>query len=343
MKYKRLLVTGGAGFIGSAFIRYSLKNYPELEAIVNLDILTYAGNLDNLAEIAHDPRYHFVQGDIRNQALVQTLCEKYRIDAIVHCAAESHVDRSIANPELFLETNIRGTFALLEVARRLPHIHFHHVSTDEVYGSIEEGFFNELSIYRPNTPYAATKAASDHLVRAWAVTYGISTTISHCSNNYGPYQYPEKLIPRMVHACAERGKLTIHGNGLHIRDWLYVDDHAHALWLILEKGKRGEIYDIGGRAEHHNIHVVHAIIDSYAKATDTPLEELKSLITYIEDRQGNDIRYAIDSTKIEQELGWKQGHPFEEGLSATVNWYVEKLDVRKKEPAEEVEATPQQV
>ncbi len=341
MKYKRILVTGGAGFIGSAFIRYSLKNFPALEAIVNLDILTYAGNIDNLSDVAQDPRYHFIQGDIRSQSLVQTLCEKHNIDAIVHCAAESHVDRSIANPELFLETNIRGTFALLEVVRRLPHIHFHHVSTDEVYGSIEDGFFTELSVYRPNTPYAASKAASDHFVRAWAVTYGLSTTISHCSNNYGPYQYPEKLIPRMVHGCAQRQKLTIHGNGLHIRDWLYVDDHAHALWLILEKGKAGEVYDIGGKAEHHNIDVVHAILEHYADVTQTSLDELKSLITYIDDRQGNDIRYAIDAAKIEQELGWQPQHPFEEGLRSTVTWYAEKLG--KKRLAEEVEATPQRV
>lgn len=324
MRFKRILVTGGAGFIGSAFIRYGLAHFSELEAIVNLDLLTYAGNTKNLESAATDPRYHFYQGDIRNQALVQTLCEKYNIDAIVHCAAESHVDRSIDDPALFLQTNIFGTYALLEVVRRMPHIHFHHVSTDEVYGSLVTGFFTENSVYAPNSPYAASKAASDHLVRAWTHTFHLKTTLSHCTNNYGPYQYVEKFIPRMVMNALEQKPLPIYGQGINVRDWLYVYDHAEALWLILDKGKTGEVYDIGGECEKNNLELLHEIVHHLALLTSKNPQEFHSLITFVKDRPGHDLRYAIDCSKIKNELGWKKRHPFSDGIAKTIAWYLQE-------------------
>lgn len=322
MRFKRVLVTGGAGFIGSAFIRYGLKNFPQLEKIVNLDLLTYAGNEKNLASIEGDPRYVFCKGDICTQSLVQTLCEQHQIEAILHCAAESHVDRSIDNPKAFLETNIFGTFALLEVIRRMPHIHFHHVSTDEVYGSLEEGYFHEHSAYQPNSPYAASKAASDHLVRAWAHTYGISTTLSHCTNNYGPYQYPEKFIPHMITRLLERKSLPVYGKGINVRDWLYVDDHAEALWAILNYGMKGEVYDIGGECELSNLHLLRLLIEQFSHKTNQPISELESLVTFVQDRPGHDMRYAINCSKIKQTLGWTQRHTFTTGLEKTLSWYL---------------------
>jgi len=321
--YKRILVTGGAGFIGSAFIRYGLKNFPWLEKIVNLDLLTYASNEKNVASVAHDPRYVFVRGNICSQALVQTLCEQHQIEAIVHCAAETHVDRSIENSEPFIETNIKGTFALLEVVRRLPDIHFHHVSTDEVYGSLETGHFHEHSVYRPNSPYSASKAASDHLVRAWCHTYGLSTTISHCTNNYGPYQYQEKFIPHMLFKLIENKPLPVYGQGVNIRDWLYVYDHAEALWTILERGKKGEVYDIGGECELRNLDLLHLLIESFALKTRKDPEPLRQLITFVTDRPGHDLRYAIDCSKIKKELGWSQRHTLTAGLEQTISWYLE--------------------
>ncbi len=324
MRYKNILITGGAGFIGSALIRYGLNRLDGLAKIVNLDALTYAGNLDNLSSIAHDPRYVFVHGDICDTALVQKLCEEHQIEAIIHCAAESHVDRSIASPKAFLDTNIYGTFSLLEVVKTLPHIHFHHISTDEVYGSLEVGAFHEESLYRPNSPYAASKAASDHLVRAWAHTFGLSITLSHCTNNYGPYQYDEKFIPRMILNCLDKKPLPVYGTGTNVRDWVYVDDHAEAVFTILDKGSRGEVYDIGGECEKRNIDLLHEIISHVADLTNEPPSSFLSLITFVDDRAGHDFRYAINCSKIKKELSWNQSHSFAEGLRKTVEWYINK-------------------
>lgn len=322
---ENLLVTGGAGFIGSAFIRYLLEKVPEFEGrCVNVDALTYAGNLDNLAEVSADPRYSFEQGDIGDEAFIEELCHRYHIDTVVHLAAESHVDRSIKGPGAFIETNIVGTFHLLEVIRRHPHLHFHHVSTDEVYGCLgSSGAFTEETPYRPNSPYSASKAASDHLVRAYATTYGLSTCLSNCSNNYGPYQFPEKLIPLMILNSMEGRPLPVYGRGENVRDWLYVDDHAAALWLLLTSGKRGHTYNIGGGAERRNIDVVYAIADSVAELQGLPTGSLHGLITYVTDRPGHDFRYAIDSTKLETSLMWKPQHTFDKGLAATVRWYLD--------------------
>lgn len=321
---KNILVTGGAGFIGSAFIRYMLQQVPEFKGhCVNLDALTYAGNPENLAPIAENPRYTFVHGDIRDSHLVEGLCDRFNIDTIIHLAAESHVDRSIHHPQEFLETNILGTFALLEVVRKKKHIHFHHVSTDEVYGCLgDTGLFLESTPYHPNSPYSASKAASDHLVRAYATTYNLSTCVSNCSNNYGPYQFPEKLIPLMILHCLQGKPLPVYGQGMNVRDWLYVDDHAAALWLLLTSGRKGETYNIGGNAERRNIDIVHRIISLVAKKTQTSVEQLEKLITYVTDRPGHDFRYAIDCTKITQELGWQPSHTFDAGMEATIDWYL---------------------
>lgn len=324
MRFKRFLVTGGAGFIGSAFIRFGLSQFPQVEKIVNLDLLTYAGSEKNLEGFLQDPRHHFVKGDIRYGALVYQLCQEYEIEAIVHFAAESHVDRSIQDPGIFLETNVRGTFELLEVVRKLPHLHFHHVSTDEVYGSLEDGYFNEFSPYLPNSPYSASKAASDHFVRAWSHTYGLSTTISHCSNNYGPYQHVEKFIPQMIHNCLRGLPLPVYGEGINVRDWLYVEDHAEALWCILEKGSKGEVYTIGGECEMRNIDLLHCLIDQFADYKDPA--QLHQLITFVKDRPGHDLRYAIDCSKIQKELGWIKRHTLAEGLKKTIQWYAEVFE-----------------
>ncbi len=320
-RFKKILVTGGAGFIGSSFIRYGLQTF-DVEKIINLDLLTYAANVKNMAPFQNDPRHLFVQGDIQDSNLVTSLCKDHCIEAIVHFAAESHVDRSITNPQHFIETNIVGTFALLEVVRKHPHIHFHHISTDEVYGSCEKGYFSESSSYLPNSPYSASKAASDHLVRAWAHTYGLSTTMSHCSNNYGPCQHAEKFIPLIISHCRQGKPLPVYGQGLNIRDWLYVDDHADAVWKILNQGSRGEVYDIGGKTEKKNIDLLHLLIDLYAKKTATPKELLQRLITFVPDRPGHDFRYAIDSTKISEQLGWVPMHTLEQGLEKTLQWYL---------------------
>lgn len=319
-KIANLLITGGAGFIGSAFIRNILTK--DIAIVVNLDALTYAGRQENLEQVANDPRYHFVHGDIRNQALVEHLCREHEIDTIVHFAAESHVDRSISSPEAFLETNVMGTFNLLEVVRRLSSIHFHHVSTDEVYGCLgSEGLFTEESRYQPNSPYAASKAASDHLVRAYAKTYGLSTCISNCSNNFGPCQFAEKLIPLIILNCLERKPIPIYGEGHNVRDWLYVDDHAEALWLLLEKGVSGEVYNIGGEEEWRNIDLVHLIIKLIAYIQSSDEELLRKLITFVKDRPGHDFRYAIDCSKIKQ-LGWKPTKTFQAHMESTIHWYM---------------------
>lgn len=318
-----ILVTGGAGFIGSAFIRYLLTQTAFKGICVNLDALTYAGNLENLASVAADPRYIFEKGDIRNEALVEHLCQEHAIDTIIHFAAESHVDRSILGPQAFIETNIMGTFHLLEVVKRNPTIHFHHVSTDEVYGSLgETGLFTEETPYQPNSPYSASKASSDMLVRAYAHTYHLSTCISNCSNNYGPYQFPEKLIPVIILNCLNKKPLPIYGKGTNIRDWLFVDDHAKALSMLLQYGRKGETYNIGGEAEWRNIDLVKEIIHLLADIQNTDPQELESLITYVKDRPGHDLRYAIDCSKIKREIGWLPSDHFSDRLKETILWYI---------------------
>lgn len=324
---RALLVTGGAGFIGSAFIRWLFEQRRFQGKVVNYDLLTYAGNLENVATVAgasNDGRYVFVRGDICDQKQVLATCEEHGIDTIVNFAAESHVDRSILGPSAFVQTNVFGTFALLEVVRANPHIHLHHVSTDEVFGSLgPEGAFVEDSPYRPNSPYSASKAASDHLVRAYGHTYGISITLSNCSNNYGPYQFPEKLIPLMILNMLEGKPLPVYGDGSNVRDWLYVDDHAEAIWLVLERGASGSTYNVGGRSEWKNLDLLRRLIAIVAEETGKPAADLERLITFVKDRPGHDLRYAVDCTKIERELGWRPRHDLEAGLRETVRWYLQ--------------------
>jgi dTDP-glucose 4,6-dehydratase len=318
-----LLVTGGAGFIGSAFIR-SAFGRPELTGkVVNLDALTYAGNLDNLEGHVDAARYTFVRGDILDGPLVEKLIDDHAITTIVHFAAESHVDRSIHGPGTFIQTNVVGTMRLLDAVRARPHVHFHHVSTDEVYGSLgETGIFTEDTPYQPNSPYAASKAASDHLVRAWARTYKLSATTSHASNNYGPYQFPEKLIPLMILNCLAGKPLPVYGKGENIRDWVHVDDHAEAVWQILLRGTPGEVYDIGGGNEWRNIDLVNRLIEAFAQERGEPVDKYRALITYVTDRPGHDLRYAIEGGKIARELGWRPSREFVDGLRDTVRWYL---------------------
>ncbi len=324
IRLKRFLVTGGAGFIGSSFIRYGLKNIPSCEKIVNLDLLTYAANLDNLASVNEDPRYLFVKGDIADEALVEALCIEHDIEAIVHFAAESHVDRSIRGPRAFYETNVGGTIALLEVVRRHPHIHFHQISTDEVFGSLDlEGSFTEDTPYRPNSPYSASKAAADHFVRAYAHTYNLSTTISHCTNNYGPGQHVEKFIPLVIACCRLEKPMPVYGKGENVRDWIFVDDHAEAVWMILEKKERGQTYGIGGRCEKRNIDLLHGIIEEFAKINGVDSTPFRRLVQFVPDRPGHDLRYAIDCSKIEREIGWRPLHDFSSGIRKTIAWYLE--------------------
>jgi dTDP-glucose 4,6-dehydratase len=319
-----VLVTGGCGFIGSAFIRY-LFRLPEFTGkVVNFDLLTYAANPDNVLGSVDTARYSFVQGDIGDAPLVARVCQEHGIDTIVHFAAESHVDRSISGPGAFIQANIVGTHQLLEVVRAHSQIHFHHVSTDEVYGSLgPTGLFTEATAYDPSSPYSASKAASDHLVRAYARTYGLSTTLSNCSNNYGPYQFPEKLIPLMILNLLEGKPLPVYGTGANVRDWLYVDDHAEAIWTIVQNGKRGETYNVGGEAEWANLALLHKLIEVVAQAAQRDPAALKQQITFVTDRPGHDARYAIDCSKLRRELGWSQRHDIEGGLLATVRWYLE--------------------
>lgn len=311
----RLLVTGGCGFIGSNFIRYYLKNYPE-GSIINVDKLTYAGNLENLSDLSHSPRYHFIRGDIADAARMEELVQK-GVEAIVNFAAESHVDRSIEDPTAFMRTNIFGTFALLEAVRKVyprQKIRFLHISTDEVYGSLgETGAFTEETPLAPNSPYSASKAAADLMVRAYFHTYGLPVLTTRCSNNYGPYQFPEKLIPLMVSNAMEDKELPIYGDGLNIRDWIYVEDHCRALDKVLQAGKEGEVYNIGGGNERTNLYVAKSILDRLGKP--------HSLIRFVADRPGHDRRYAIDFSKIKRELGWTPTVSFEEGLDRTIHWY----------------------
>jgi len=307
----KLLVTGGCGFIGSNFIRYLLEKYKDIE-IINLDKLTYAGNLDNLKDIENDKRYHFIKGDICDEKLVDELGK--RVDVIVNFAAESHVDRSITHPESFLKTNILGTFALLESAKKYK-LRFHQISSDEVFGSLElesKNKFDETTCYFPRSPYSASKASADHLVNAYFHTFGVKTTISNCSNNYGEYQFPEKLIPLAITNLLDGKKIPIYGDGLNIRDWIYVLDHCRAIDLILEKGKIGETYCIGGDCEKKNIDVAKAILKNMG------FEE--EIIEFVKDRAGHDRRYAINCEKIKQ-LGWKQEYDFETGIKETIDFY----------------------
>jgi dTDP-glucose 4,6-dehydratase len=316
-----LLVTGGCGFIGSAFIRWTLRSGSPTK-IVNLDKMTYAADWRNLDGFHDHPRYLFVQGDINNQELVEKLCLEREIDAIVHFAAESHVDRSIASAAPFLESNVNGTAALLEVVRKFPHIHFHHISTDEVYGSLgESGSFNEEAQYRPNSPYSASKAASDHLVRAYAVTYNLSTTLSHCSNNYGPGQNTEKFIPLIIGNCLQGKPLPIYGKGLNVRDWIYVDDHVEGIWTILQRGGKGEVYDLGGNSEMSNFDLLQLVLKILAETTGEDVNNYRKLIRFIEDRPGHDFRYAIDSSKIFRAFGWIPNTSLVTGLQKTIRFY----------------------
>ncbi len=319
---KKILVTGGAGFIGSAFIRYLIESTSEVEKIVNFDLLTYAADLKNLSIVEGDSRYTFVRGNVLNGPLVEELIRTHDIDTIVHFAAESHVDRSIDNPHFFYRTNVEGTLTLLEVVRRFPHIHFHHVSTDEVYGSIETGSFTEKSPYQPNSPYAASKAASDHFVRSYHQTYQLSITLSHASNNYGPYQHREKFIPRMIDQCIKKQRLTLYGKGINVRNWIYVEDHVKAIWLIVKEGKKGENYNIGGRHEARNVDLLHQLIERFAKIKEEDPTEYHSLITYIEDRPGHDFRYALNCEKLEAELGWSPEEHFDQGLEKTIKSFL---------------------
>ncbi len=324
-----LLITGGAGFIGSHTVRQFVLQHPGYR-IVNLDALTYAGNLENVKDIEERDNYIFEKGDIADLPFIQGLFEKYDFDGVIHLAAESHVDRSISDPMIFVRTNVLGTGVLLQAARdhwkaagfegKL----FYHVSTDEVYGSLEMGdtYFTEDTPYDPRSPYSASKASSDHLVRAYHHTYGLPVVISNCSNNYGPHQFPEKLIPLFIHNIIERKALPVYGEGLNVRDWLYVEDHAAAIDLIYHRGRRGETYNIGGHNEWKNIDLVRTLCRLMDEKLKRPTGDSEQLITFVKDRAGHDLRYAIDASKLERELGWKPSLQFEEGLSKTIDWYL---------------------
>ncbi len=315
---EHILVTGGAGFIGSAFIRFLLRNPLFHGKITNLDVLNYAASLDRLEECLGDSRHTFIQGDICDRPLVEKILST-GVDAIVHFAAETHVDRSIACSEPFLRSNVLGTASLMDVLRQFPHVHFHHVSTDEVYGSLgKSGVFNEESSYHPNSPYSASKAASDHIVRSFAHTYQLSFTLSHCSNNYGPYQFPEKFIPLMIQNCLLGKELPIYGNGQNVRDWLYVDDHAEAIWKILQFGKKGETYDIGGDMELSNMELLSLLMDCLSLMANKEVDQYRRLIRFVSDRPGHDFRYAIDSSKIKKQLGWVAKTSLKEGLQQII-------------------------
>lgn len=330
----RILVTGGAGFIGSAVIRYIINNTEH--HVLNIDKLTYAGNLESLISVSGNARYQFAQTDICDRVALEHLFQTFKPDAVMHLAAESHVDRSISGPFAFIETNIIGTYQLLEAARNywlnLPKelknkFRFHHISTDEVYGDLEgtADLFTETTSYSPSSPYSASKASSDHLVRAWHRTYGLPVVVTNCSNNYGPYHFPEKLIPLMILNALQGKPLPIYGNGQQIRDWLFVEDHARALYKVVTEGAVGETYNIGGHNEKANIEVVHAIctlLEELAPNKPEGVQQYKELITYVTDRPGHDVRYAIDASKIKKELGWEPAESFESGLRKTVEWYL---------------------
>ncbi|HIF9327272.1 TPA: dTDP-glucose 4,6-dehydratase [Photobacterium damselae] len=330
----KILVTGGAGFIGSAVVRYIINNTQD--SVINLDKLTYAGNLESLSDIEHSDRYVFEQVDICDREELDRVFAQHQPDAVMHLAAESHVDRSIDGPAAFIETNIIGTYTMLEAARQYWNqldydsklaFRFHHISTDEVYGDLEgtDDLFTETTSYSPSSPYSASKASSDHLVRAWLRTYGLPTIVTNCSNNYGPYHFPEKLIPLMILNALEGKQLPVYGNGMQIRDWLYVEDHASALYTVVTQGEIGETYNIGGHNEKANIEVVKTIcslLEELVPNKPQGITQYQDLITYVTDRPGHDVRYAIDANKIAAELGWKPAETFESGIRKTVEWYL---------------------
>jgi dTDP-glucose 4,6-dehydratase len=325
---KNILVTGGSGFIGANFIRFLFSREEFSGRIINIDALTYAGNSDNLKDIAQQfaDRYIFIRQDICDAEAINAIFSNHRIDAVVHFAAESHVDRSIIGPGDFMHTNIVGTYTLLEAARaNMEQLDlFHHVSTDEVFGSLgKEGLFTEKTPYRPSSPYSASKAGSDHLVRAYNKTYGMPITISNCSNNYGPYQFPEKLIPLTILKAISGEPIPVYGDGRNVRDWLYVTDHCEAIWLVMQRGRRGETYNIGGDTERENIDVVVQVCDILDELVDKLDRPRRELITFVKDRPGHDRRYAIDFSKLRDELGWTPSESFETGLRKTVQWYLD--------------------
>ena len=330
----KILITGGAGFIGSAVVRYIINNTND--SVINLDKLTYAGNLESLADISENERYFFEQVDICDHAELERVFKQHQPDCVMHLAAESHVDRSIDGPAAFIHTNVLGTFNLLEISRQywnsLPlekqaSFRFHHISTDEVYGDLigTDDLFTEQTSYAPSSPYSASKASSDHLVRAWGRTYGLPVLVTNCSNNYGPYHFPEKLIPHVILNALHGKPLPIYGDGNQIRDWLYVEDHAQALYTVVTKGEVGETYNIGGHNEKRNIEVVHticALLEELVPNKPDGISHYQDLITYVKDRPGHDVRYAIDATKIARDLGWKPVESFETGIRKTVEWYL---------------------
>ena len=348
-KLKNILVTGGAGFIGSNFIHYlfglssangNLFNDADFSGnVVNVDCLTYAGNLESLKDVGKKfggKRYFFEKVDICNRPEIERILKQYDIDTIIHFAAESHVDRSILGPETFIKTNVMGTFTLLDAARSFwkkpdgtfrDDVLFHHISTDEVYGSLgETGYFTETTPYDPRSPYSSSKASSDHIAMAYFHTYGLPLTLSNCTNNYGPYQFPEKLLPLMISNIRDGKPLPVYGKGDNIRDWIYVEDHNRAVWLIVNKGRTGQKYNIGGENEWQNIKLLHKVIELSAEKLGKPASEIEKTITYVKDRPGHDKRYAIDCTKIKTELGWQRKMTFEEGLNATVDWYLKNTE-----------------
>ncbi len=334
---KNILVTGGAGFIGSNFIRFVLSEKKDA-VLLNLDLLTYAGSLENLHDLPSVDRYTFIEGDICDQQNIEKIIREHNIDTIINFAAETHVDRSIHGPSVFVQTNIFGTFSLLEAARKVwlderkaggDEVRFHHISTDEVYGTLspEDPAFTEQTPYSPNSPYAASKASSDHLVNAYVHTYGLPATITNCSNNYGPYQFPEKLIPLMILNAIEGKALPVYGDGKQIRDWLYVEDHCRAIWDVLEKGVPGESYNIGGENQPTNLEIIHTICSILdEKMPDSSFTPHEQLITFVADRPGHDRRYAMNIEKIRQELDWSPQHALRQGLYSTVEWYLSNKD-----------------
>lgn len=331
MDYKKnILITGGAGFIGSHAVRHFVKKYPGYK-IINLDKLTYAGNLENLKDIEHSENYVFIRGDIADGELVDSIFSEHKIDSVIHLAAESHVDRSIVNPMDFIQTNVIGTYTLLNAARKswlnpkfqIPNSKFYHISTDEVYGSLgAAGYFTEITPYDPRSPYSASKASSDHLAMAYFHTYKLPVVITNCSNNYGPFQFPEKLIPLTIHNIVLNKPLPVYGKGENVRDWLYVQDHVEAMDIVFHKGNAGETYNIGGSNEWKNIDLVKKICSIMDGKLNRAAGGSEKLITFVKDRAGHDMRYAIDSSKIQGQLGWKPAHRFEDGIELTIDWYL---------------------